>query len=69
MWPSGQGVAWEGDESDGGQSGDLLVVPRGVPHATVAHGDSGLVLVCFFPTRGSHLEPRGAGRTATPLRR
>ena len=29
--------------------GDLVLVPTGVPHATVAHGRRGLVLVCFFP--------------------
>ena len=29
--------------------GDLLVVPAGLPHATVASGTSELVLVCFFP--------------------
>ncbi len=63
---SGRGVAWEGDESNGVKPGDLLVVPRGVPHATVAHGDAGLVLVCFFPTPDltSNLE-----ELAGPLRR
>jgi quercetin dioxygenase-like cupin family protein len=63
---SGQGVAWEGDESTGVQPGDLLVIPRGVPHATVAHGESGLVLVCFFPVPdlASNLE-----ELAGPLRR
>ena len=30
-------------------AGDVVVVPTGVPHATVAAGPEGLVLVCFFP--------------------
>ena len=29
-------------------AGDLISIPRGVPHATAAAGDD-LVLVCFFP--------------------
>jgi len=45
----GTGTAWEGDESTDVGPGDLLVVPRGVPHATVATGPAELVLVCFFP--------------------
>lgn len=46
----GAGVAWEGDVRSEVTVGDLLVVPTGVPHATVATGTSGLLLVCFFPT-------------------
>lgn len=46
----GSGVAWEGDGSSEVSTGDLLVVPVGVPHATVATDASGLLLVCFFPT-------------------
>jgi quercetin dioxygenase-like cupin family protein len=63
---SGQGVAWEDEESTGVKAGDLLVIPRGVPHATVAYGDAGLVLVCFFPAPdlASNLE-----ELAGPLRR
>lgn len=45
----GTGTAWEGDEPTEVGPGDLLVVPRGVPHATVATGPGDLVLVCFFP--------------------
>ncbi|MGH8825494.1 MAG: cupin domain-containing protein [Jiangellaceae bacterium] len=44
----GAGTAWEGDVSTRVAAGDLLVIPRGVPHATVA-GPTDLVLVCFFP--------------------
>lgn len=45
----GAGTAWEGDVATDVTVGDLLVVPAGVPHATVATGSSDLVLVCFFP--------------------
>jgi len=46
---AGTGTAWEGDAHHPVAPGDLLVVPAGVPHATVATGDEPLVLVCFFP--------------------
>ena len=45
----GFGTAWEDDEPTVVGRGDLVVVPQGVPHATVASGTSDLVLVCFFP--------------------
>ena len=45
----GTGTAWEGDVATEVGEGDLVVVPAGVPHATVASGTSDLVLVCFFP--------------------
>lgn len=45
----GSGTAWEGDLPSIVQAGDLLIVPAGVPHATVAHEGGELVLVCFFP--------------------
>jgi quercetin dioxygenase-like cupin family protein len=45
----GTGTAWEDDVATRVAVGDLLVVPPGVPHATVASGTSELVLVCFFP--------------------
>jgi quercetin dioxygenase-like cupin family protein len=45
----GAGAAWEGDMATAVGPGDLVVVPAGVPHATVATGTSDLVLVCFFP--------------------
>ncbi|WP_148571353.1 cupin domain-containing protein [Nocardioides caldifontis] len=46
---SGSGTAWEADTPTPVGPGDLLVVPREVPHATVATGDTELVLLCFFP--------------------
>ena len=45
----GTGTAWEDDVPTRVGEGDLVVVPAGVPHATVASGTSDLVLVCFFP--------------------
>lgn len=45
----GTGTAWEDDVPTNVGDGDLVVVPAGVPHATVASGTSDLVLVCFFP--------------------
>jgi quercetin dioxygenase-like cupin family protein len=45
----GSGTAWEDDVPTAVGPGDLVVVPPGVPHATVASGTSDLVLVCFFP--------------------
>jgi quercetin dioxygenase-like cupin family protein len=45
----GTGTAWEGDVPTRVGGGDLVVVPAGVPHATVASGTTDLVLVCFFP--------------------
>jgi quercetin dioxygenase-like cupin family protein len=46
---SGSGNAWEGSTSTPVGPGDTVFVPRGVEHATVAHGDEELVLLCFFP--------------------
>jgi quercetin dioxygenase-like cupin family protein len=45
----GTGTAWEDDVPTPVGEGDVVVVPAGVPHATVASGTSDLVLVCFFP--------------------
>jgi quercetin dioxygenase-like cupin family protein len=45
---AGAGVAWEDGRRTNVAAGDLIAIPRGVPHATVA-GDDGLLLVCFFP--------------------
>ncbi|HJU96585.1 MAG TPA: cupin domain-containing protein [Jiangellaceae bacterium] len=44
----GSGTAWEADVPTSVAAGDVLVVPAGVPHATVA-GPSDLLLICFFP--------------------
>jgi quercetin dioxygenase-like cupin family protein len=46
---SGAGTAWEGDRPTVVGPGDLVFVPRDVPHATVAHAGQELVLLCFFP--------------------
>ena len=46
---NGAGTAWEGEAASAVMAGDLIVIPRGTPHATVAVGDDDLVLVCFFP--------------------
>ena len=46
---AGSGTAWEADVATGVGAGDLVVVPAGVAHATVADGPDDLVLVCFFP--------------------
>jgi quercetin dioxygenase-like cupin family protein len=46
---AGTGTAWEDDVATRVGEGDLVVIPPGVPHATVASGTSDLVLVCFFP--------------------
>lgn len=45
---SGSGTAWEAGTTTPVAAGDLLTIPRGVPHATAA-ADEDLVLVCFFP--------------------
>jgi quercetin dioxygenase-like cupin family protein len=45
---AGTGVAWEDGRRTWVAAGDLLAIPAGVPHATVA-GVDGLLLVCFFP--------------------
>ncbi|MGH3348808.1 MAG: cupin domain-containing protein, partial [Nocardioides sp.] len=46
---SGSGNAWEGDQCTPVGPGDLVFVPRGTAHATVATGHEDLVLLCFFP--------------------
>ena len=45
----GQGRVWEGDSGHEVVTGDLVLIPPGVAHATVCTGASDLVLVCFFP--------------------
>ncbi|MQA78032.1 MAG: cupin domain-containing protein [Streptosporangiales bacterium] len=44
----GEGIAWEDGTRTPVAAGDLILLPAGVPHATLP-GPSGLVLVCFFP--------------------
>ena len=63
----GTGTAWEDDVPTRVGPGDLVVVPPGVPHATVAAGPGDLVLVCFFPHAdlAANIEERtGPERTA-----
>lgn len=45
---AGSGTAWEDGVTTSVTAGDLVVVPTGVPHATLP-GRDGLTLVCFFP--------------------
>ncbi len=45
----GTGRVWEGDRVTAVGPGDVVLVPSGTPHATVATGSSDLLLVCFFP--------------------
>lgn len=45
---AGTGVAWEDGRRTSVAAGDLVAIPVGVPHATIA-GEDGLLLVCFFP--------------------
>jgi quercetin dioxygenase-like cupin family protein len=46
---AGTGEHWQGDASTQVGPGDVVLVPVGVPHVTVATGDAELELVCFFP--------------------
>ena len=46
---SGSGHAWEDDVCTPIGPGDLVLVPQGAAHASVAHGEDDLVLLCFFP--------------------
>jgi quercetin dioxygenase-like cupin family protein len=45
---AGTGVAWEDGHRTAVAAGDLIAIPAGVPHATIAD-DEDLQLVCFFP--------------------
>jgi mannose-6-phosphate isomerase-like protein (cupin superfamily) len=63
---SGRGTAWEGDASTKVAAGDVVFVPRSVPHVTVAQGDEDLVLLCFFARAdlaGNSVELDGPLRT------
>ncbi len=46
---AGQGTAWEDGRPTRVGAGDIVFVPRGAAHATVADDASELVLICFFP--------------------
>ncbi|MBX5441990.1 MAG: cupin domain-containing protein [Solirubrobacteraceae bacterium] len=45
----GRGEHWQGDERRAVAAGDLVLVPAGVPHATVAAPGERLRLLCAFP--------------------
>lgn len=46
---AGRGSAWVDGERTPVEVGDVLHIPAGAAHATVAVGDEPLRLVCFFP--------------------
>lgn len=46
---AGSGTTWEDEVSAPVGPGDLVLVPVGAPHVTVADGPDELVLACFFP--------------------
>ncbi|MQA85278.1 MAG: cupin domain-containing protein [Streptosporangiales bacterium] len=45
----GSGRAWQDGEVRRVTAGDTVLVPRGVPHATIPDPGGSLLLVCFFP--------------------
>lgn len=45
----GEGRFWEDERVTTVSAGDVVLVPTGVPHATVCIGPELLVLACFFP--------------------
>lgn len=53
----GHGRVWQDGAVEAVRAGDLVLVPRGVPHATIADGGA-MLLVCFFPDPelGANLE-------------
>jgi quercetin dioxygenase-like cupin family protein len=46
---AGRGTTWEGDEEHSIGPGDVVVLPAGVPHVTVAADPEGLSVVAFIP--------------------
>ncbi len=46
---AGTGEHWQGDTSTPVGPGDVVLVPVGLPHVTVASGPGDVELVCFFP--------------------
>ena len=45
----GQGTHWQEGETERVGPGDIVLVPRGVAHATIPAGDDGMLLYCVFP--------------------
>ena len=62
---AGTGLHWQDDQVAPVGPGDVVLVPVGVPHMTVATGPDDLQLVCFFP----HPDlPANTEELDTPLR-
>lgn len=45
----GEGTHWQDGETERVGPGDVVLVPRGVAHATIPSGDAGMLLYCVFP--------------------
>lgn len=45
----GEGTHWQEGEAEPVGPGDVVLVPRGVAHATIPAGDDGMLLYCVFP--------------------
>ncbi len=46
---SGSGSVWIDGETHPVTSGDVVVIPTGVAHATIPSGGETMRLICFFP--------------------
>ena len=45
----GEGTHWQAGETERVGPGDVVLVPRGVAHATIPADDAGMLLYCVFP--------------------
>lgn len=45
----GEGTHWQDGEAERVAPGDVVLVPRGVAHATIPADESGMLLYCVFP--------------------
>jgi quercetin dioxygenase-like cupin family protein len=45
----GEGVHWQDGDAEPVGPGDVVLVPRGVPHATIPSSERGMLLYCVFP--------------------
>ncbi|MHB8469787.1 MAG: cupin domain-containing protein [Gaiellaceae bacterium] len=48
----GRGTHWQEGETAELGPGDVVVVPRGVAHATIPHAGGEMLLYCVFPVEG-----------------